>query len=134
MSEFSLDWPYGWQTRRGNVARVLATDLPGDRPVAVYVSDYEKKPIDKTIYRCRSNGRVHDGDDWGSSCAADIINAPAPKPEPRKWWVNLFSLGGTLAMSRYDSRGEADADNEDRAWKRIACVCITEGSGLEGEQ
>ena len=134
--EFSPDWPHGCQTRSGNVARVLATDLPGDRPVAVYVEAYDEKPHEKPIYRCRSNGRVHDGDDWGSSCDADIINSPAPK---RKWWVNIWDrefdkgITGPWSGTLCESREEADRHEESNVRlgiKRLACVCVTEGDGL----
>lgn len=66
--QFTLDWPYGWQTRDGRDVEIYCTDAPGIWPIHGRING-SGAPLAWNI--C---GRFR----LDCSSAVDLINRPAP--------------------------------------------------------
>lgn len=120
--EFDPNWPHGHVTRNGCKARILATDIKGDLPIAAAIEDED---FNEWVGSFRKDGQ---------SCAykseCDIINAPVPK---RKFtfWVNVYpeTINKQWSIALHNDKKYADMM---AGVQRIACIKIEfeEGEGL----
>lgn len=110
MTEFTIDWPHGHQTRDGRPARIICTDLKGgDLTVAAAImgdGDLE------SILRFRADGKALRSN---AETDADLINKPAPMPAV---WLNVY---GNTISGEHESKADADASADD---DRIACRAV----------
>lgn len=108
------------RTRDGRPARILATDLKGEDPIAAAVlSLFSGEGAEEVIHEYQEDGRYirereHE---------LDLLNVP----ERTFKFVNVYA-GGTLGMSH---RSESGANGAERAGYRIGLLkIILEGSRL----
>lgn len=111
------------QTRDGQPARIICTDLNSTQPVVAAISTVNSgELLDKyTVY----------GTHYKDSCKSSSDLIPLPKRIQREYWANGYATG---QFGFYSSREGADLN----AGARLACVRVLmdceEGEGLEPKE
>lgn len=117
---FTPDWPHGHELVDANGAAhhftVRAWDWPGEFPIVGHYGGYG------AVWRFTADGlrEVEFGTNYR------LRNAPAPKPTPREWWVNVYKYD---RWSPHETRELADKWAID---DRLECVHVREVIEPEG--
>lgn len=130
-TEFTIDHPYGHQTRDGRKVRILCTDAKGRHPIVGLIDDETPDSWEK-------DGSFDSECDPGHPL--DLINSPAPR---KTVWVNMAVDGNNnTILEAWGIKENADrnpllASNKNsatgREFTRFACVEIevpAVGTGL----
>lgn len=104
------------QTRDGHPARIICTDMIGDRPIAAIITETERT---ESVLQYRADGQFGE-----MPYRLDLINIPVR----HKRWMNLYY--NTTLTEIYTTRAAADYAESSARPNRIACIEIEFEEGL----